>query len=107
MADNKKLDSIVQIDGENYEVIAEEAKKVQGTLTIKTIKDGTESTTTFNGSSNKEISIEVGDAESAKNAEKIQVNLDNNRTAYATITISKNDPTAAEGSTGNIWFKYN
>lgn len=107
MADTKKLDSVVLINGVEYEVVAETAKKVEHSLTIKTIKDGNETITKFDGSSSKEISIEVGDAESAKNAEKIQVNMDNNQKAYATITISQKDPTAAEGSAGNIWFKFN
>ena len=148
MAENRKLDSIVTINGESYEVIAETAKKLEnkltikvvngtteeytfdgsetksielkaiseaghaatadtaevanklkGTLTIKTAKDGQETTDTFDGSTDK--TIEVGDAN------KIKVNMDNDRTAYATITISKNDPVADEGSVGNIWFKYN
>lgn len=94
----KKLDSIVKINGEDYEVIAETAKKVEGTLTIKTVKDGKETTDTFDGSADK--TIEVGDAN------KIQVSMDNDTKVYATITISKNDPGASDGDTGNIWFKY-
>ena len=149
MADNKKLDSIIQIDGENYEIIAKTAEtaksadyateagtattaatatsatnatnatsadKVKGTLTIKTVKDGTTTTVKFDGSKDREITIESstgggtgggGTADTAAKADAIQVKLDDNQTAYATITISKNDPIATEGNTGNIWFKYN
>lgn len=95
MANNKKLDSIVQINGDDYAVIAEEAKKVQCALTIK---DGSNPPKTFDGSTGIEIETNGG------NANKIQVNLDNNKKEYATITISKNDPTA--GTVGDIWFKY-
>lgn len=94
--ENRKLDSIVKIDGENYEVVA--ARLANG-LSIKTINDdGTEATTTFDGSQ-KDMTIDIG------NANKIKVKVDNG-TEYATITISSEDPVASEGSTGNIWFKY-
>lgn len=95
--DKKLLDSIVDIDGAKYEVTAETAKKVANKLTINVIKDGQTTPITFDGS--KAETIEVGDAN------KIQVGMDNNQKAYATITISKNEP--ADGSVGDIWFKYN
>ena len=41
-------------------------------------------------------------------AETVKVNTDFGEGSYnATITLSKNDPTASEGTAGNIWFKYN
>lgn len=140
MADNRKLDSIVQIDGENYEVVAAKvavpltikvvngeektytydgsanpnielsavgeashaatatvadvAKATQAGLKITTINNGVVETTTFNGSETKTITI--GDAN------KIKVNMDDG-VAYATITISAEEPT---GNTGDIWFKH-
>lgn len=106
MAEIKTLDSIITVNNEEYAVIAEEAKKVTHTLKITA---GNESIT-FDGSADKAINVAAGgggDADSAENAKKIQVHLDNNRKEYATITISKNDPNAAEGTVGNIWFKYN
>ena len=110
MAEIKKLDSIVQIDGTDYEVVAEEAKKLTNSLTIKTVKEGVVDTeTVFDGSENKEITIEVavngGDADSAKAADTIRVNMDNGSKPYANIIISKDEPTG--GNTGDIWFKYN
>lgn len=111
MADNKKLDSIVQIDGENYEVVAETAKKVANKLIINTIKNGiTTKEAEFDGSKSTEITIEVGtgtgggDADSAETANKIRVNMEDGSKPYATITISTQEPT--NGSTGDIWFKY-
>jgi hypothetical protein len=98
MANERELDSIIQIDGENYSVVAEKAKRLANGLTIKTIKDGEESTTTFDGSEAAEI--EIGDAN------KIQVTMDDDRKAYATITISQKDPVAEDGITGSIWFKF-
>jgi hypothetical protein len=101
MAD-KKLDSIVQIDGENYEVVAETAKKVANVLTIKVIKDGEITPVKFDGSKAEEITI--GDA----NKIKVDINpgTEEATVKYATITISKNDPGTSDGDTGNIWFKY-
>ena len=101
----EKLDSIVQINGTDYEVVAETAKKVANKLTINTIKNGvTTKAGEFDGSESTDITIEVSDAESAKNAEKIQVNMDNNNKEYATITVSTKEPT--NGNIGDIWFKY-
>lgn len=41
-------------------------------------------------------------------AETVKVNTDFGEGSYnATITISTNDPTASDGTAGNIWFKYN
>ena len=102
MPENRKLDSVIQIDGENYEVVAETAKKLANALTIQTIREGeiVESRIDFDGSEARTINVGTGDAD------KIQVSLDNNKKVYATITISSEDPVASEGSTGNIWFKY-
>ena len=111
MADNLKLDKIIQVNGDEYEVTAVEAeiaKKVIGTLTIKA---GETELGTFDGSADKIIEVPVGggsagDADSAKTADEIKVYLDN-RTEYATITISKDDPKATDRELGDIWFKYN
>jgi len=104
----EKLDSIVQIDGTDYEVVAETAKKAEkvvNSLIINTTKNGiTTKAGEFDGSKKTEITIEAGDAESAKNAETIQVNMDNNKKEYATITVSTKEPT--NGNIGDIWFKY-
>jgi hypothetical protein len=100
MADIKQLDSIIQIDGEDYEVIAETAKKVLNKLTINTKVGSTTTKTEFDGSEAKELTIDLGQA---GGAEKIQVITDSGN-KYATITISKNEPTG--GVVGDIWFKY-
>lgn len=89
----KELHSIIKIDKEDYSITA---AKLENSLTIKTTKDGKEETIVFDGSTAK--TIEVGDAK------KIQVNLDNNEKANASITISKEEPTG--GNVGDIWFKF-
>lgn len=78
---------------------AKEAGKVTNALTIKTIVDGKETTTTFDGSE-PNINITIGDAN------KIKVNMPDHavKASYATITISEEDP--VNGATGDIWFKY-
>ena len=97
------LHSIVMINDQEYEVSAKTAEKVIHQLTIKSIKDGKESTEYFDGSEAK--TIEIGDA----NKIKVEINPDTDKkeVTYAPITISENDPVASSGSTGNIWFKYN
>lgn len=74
------------------------AKKVENKLTINVINGGVTTPVEFDGSEAKTIDIDVGDAN------KIQVNLDNDQKAYATITIRANDPVG--GDVGDIWFKY-
>jgi hypothetical protein len=116
-ANGNELDSTIQIDGKNYSVTAEKAKKVAQSLTIKTVKDGTVTDVNFDGSQAQTVELKTVNGESiigagdititggsGGNAEKIQVNLDNNQTAYATITITKEEPNG--GNTGDIWFKY-
>lgn len=97
----KLLDSIIQIDNEEYSITAE---KVAHSLTINTGS----TTIEFDGSEDKEITIEAtgggGDADSAETANKIQVNMDNGIKEYATITISSDEP--RNGNSGDIWFKY-
>ncbi len=113
MADLKKLDSTITVNQDQYAVTAveaETAKKLENTLTIKTVKeDGTEVPVVFDGSESKEITVAAGggNADSAKTADEIKVYLDNNRTEYATITISQNDPNVNNCALGDIWFKYN
>ncbi len=141
MAEINYLDSVIQIDGENYSVTAE---KVAHSLTIKagqdvqvtfdgstnqtidvgdanyaetaktaekvanslTIKSGTNEIV-FDGSEKKEITIEAGSGGSSENANKIQVNMNDNQKAYATITIKSSDPEdGVDGVVGDIWFKY-
>ena len=93
-----KLDSIVKINGVDYEVVAEEAKKVIGPLTIKT--DSGE--VVYDGSEAKTVDVQdmlVGDAEKIKVGE----DGDGNK-IYASITVSADEP--ANGDHGDIWFKY-
>lgn len=57
----------------------------------------------------KEVEEAIKELEdlTAKAAKSIQVSTDFGLGSYnATITISSKDPTANEGSAGNIWFKY-
>ena len=114
MADNLKLDKTIQVNGTLYDVTAVEAdtakvaEKVTGTLTIKA---GDTELGKFDGSTDKTIEVPVGgggvgEADSAGRAEEIKVYLDN-RTEYATITISKDDPKTTDRELGDIWFKYN
>lgn len=121
MAD--KLQSVIQIDGKDYEVaaktaeVAETAKtadaaktaeiatKVQGTLTIKVFEDNGVSTDyTFDGS--ESVSIDVTRGGAGGQADEIQVHMDNGVTSLATISIRSVDPEASEGGIGDIWFKY-
>ena len=97
MAD-RKLSPVIQIDGRNYDITA---KKVANKLTIK----NGDTTVEFDGSEAKEITV-TGGSGTSENAGKIQVNMDNNVKAYATISIKSSDPTPADGSVGDIWFKY-
>jgi hypothetical protein len=122
MADKelKELDSIINVDGTDYKVVA---AKTANTLTIKdnktgsTVFDGSEAKTlelaTINGKSitaGGNIEIAGGTGGDGGNANKIQVTLDdsngdgNKEYEYATITISQNDPNG--GNRGDIWFKY-
>ena len=98
----KELDSVIRIDGEDYSITA---GKVAHSLTINTIKNGNNESVVFNGSEDLTIDIvDIAEAGSAENANKIQVNMDNDKTEYATITISATDPT--DGNIGDIWFKH-
>lgn len=58
MADNKKLDSIIQIDGTEYEVVAKTAEKVAVPLTIKVV-NGTTEVYTYDGSEDPSIEIKA------------------------------------------------
>lgn len=109
MADEKKvLGSIIQIDGEDYKVTAE---RVVNKLTINTVKGSTKTKLgEFDGSEATEIDIPAsgnGSGGEADSAELIKVNLDNGKTAYATINIRTEEPTDAGANIGDIWFKYN
>lgn len=87
----------VEFDGsKELSINASVADKTKAALTITTINNGEENTTEFDGSVPAQIT--VGDAN------KIKVNMDSSQSAYATITISKNDPVG--GAVGDIWFKY-
>lgn len=107
----KDLDRVIRVDNEDYNVnavtaeTADTAKKVEHTLTINT---GT-TTVTFDGSEDRTVTVEAGTgggaADTAENANKILVNMDDGVKDYATITISKEEPTDDDGNTGDIWFK--
>jgi hypothetical protein len=127
-ANGNELDSTIQIDGTNYSVTAEKAKKVAQSLTIKTIKDGAVTEVQFDGSQAQTIDVSehlkkselktingesiigtgditiTGSGGTGGDAKTIQVNLDDNQTANATITIKTTEPDG--GNTGDIWFKY-
>ena len=92
--DPKFLDSTINIEGTEYSVTA---AKVVNELTIKTMKDGVQYTTKFDGS----IPVEVATGD----AEKVKVSTDSG-IKYAAITISKADPSPSSGNEGDIWFKY-
>ena len=102
----KKLDSIIQVDNEEYAVIAEEAKVADKVAHKLEITIGNTNPIEFDGSKDVSIDIAGGDADSAEKAKEIEVHLDNNQKEYAIITISKNDPTDTDGELGDIWFKY-
>ena len=108
MANERILDKIIQIDGNEYQVTAATADKVAHKLTIKTAKNGVETSVDFDGSKDEEITISAsgGEANSAEQADTIQVKLDNEKTVYATINIRTSDPTSTDGKLGDIWFKY-
>lgn len=56
----KKLDSVIQIDGDDYSVVAKEAEvaeKVTNKLTIKTTEEGVETQIEFDGSEAKTIRV--------------------------------------------------
>ncbi len=68
MAD-KKLESIVKIDNEDYAVVAEIAKRLENSLTIK-VANGTTDEYTFDGSAAKSIEINaIQDATHAESAD--------------------------------------
>lgn len=99
MATEKELSSVIQIDGNNYSIVA---KRVLNSLTIKV---GDSQPVTFDGSADTEIDIKLENlAPIVDKANKVQVTLDEDRQSYASITISKNEPT--NGEIGDIWFKY-
>lgn len=100
----EKLDHVIQIDDKLYSITAE---RVANKLTINTTKGGVITKVgEFDGSKETEITIEAGggDADSAENADKIQVTMDNNVKKYATITVKSSEPIG--GSAGDLWFKY-
>ena len=94
-----KLDSIVKINGADYEVVAEEAKKVTGTLNITR---GSTPIASFDGS--KTVDIDLAKEDSAESAETVKVALDDDKYSYAAITVSIEEP--SDGKHGDIWFKY-
>lgn len=86
MADtNRTLDSIVNIDGDLYEVVAEMAKKVETALTITVKKDenpDNDKKYTYDGSSDPEITIQaIGEASHAATADVA-------KQTQATLTIT-------------------
>lgn len=107
---SNELKSTIQIDGVDYEVTAtkaETAAKVEHKLAI-TVVNGTTEGYTFDGSDDVNIEIKaIEEASHSDVAEKIRVNMGNEGTADATITISKDEPKPTEGSIGDIWFKHN
>lgn len=108
MAD-RELSSIVQIDGDNYKVVA---AKVANKLTITKLGDGTEDDPdeVYQFDGDEAVEITLAAAESAGRAiyaDKIQVNMvDTNQKEYATISISSTEPPVSEDyKVGDIWFK--
>lgn len=103
---NNKLQSVIQIDGVDYEVVAATAEKVQGTLNITAFdEEGLAKDYIFDGSDTISIDVTRGGG-GAGNADEIQVHMDNGEKRLATISIRSVDPESDEGKIGDIWFKY-
>ena len=118
MAENK-LSSTVKIDNVDFDVvakIAEDAEKLGGVAATdyatKTFVNTNTQAKLISGTNIKTINGETilgsGDIKITgdynETASKIEVTMDNDITANASITIKSSDPSG--GSVGDIWFKY-
>ena len=89
MADTKKLDSVIQIDGEQYEIIAKTAEKVAVPLTIKVV-NGTTENYTYDGSNDPAIEIKAVDH--SESASKVDNALTIKESSESAITFDGSTP---------------